>query len=236
MSAMANSTFGGLCVLALESRRAREIAKLIANLDGVPLIAPSVREVSLESNREALEFARKLAANEVDMVIFTTGVGVKALASAVETACSRDELSRYLNAVTIVARGPKPTAALRELGVRVSVSVPEPNTWRDLLVVLDQNKDTFPLSGRRVAVQEYGVTNPELSAGLEARERSSRRLACINGLCPKTLALSKRLSRLSSRARYMCCSWHPLSKYGTSSKWRKRWRRAKRCTRLFPGW
>ncbi len=166
---MANSTFGGLCVLALESRRAREIAKLIANLDGVPLIAPSVREVSLESNREALEFARKLAANEVDMVIFTTGVGVKALASAVETACSRDELSRYLNAVTIVARGPKPTAALRELGVRVSVSVPEPNTWRDLLVVLDQNKDTFPLSGRRVAVQEYGVTNPELSAGLEAR-------------------------------------------------------------------
>ena len=54
---MRNSTFGGLCVLALESRRAREIAKLIANLDGVPIVAPSVREVPLESNQEALEFA-----------------------------------------------------------------------------------------------------------------------------------------------------------------------------------
>ena len=166
---MANSTFGGLCVLALESRRAREIAKLIANLDGVPIVAPSVREVSLESNREALKFARKLATSEVDMVVFTTGVGVKALASAVERVCSRDELSRYLNAVTIVARGPKPTAALKELGVRVGLTVPEPNTWRDLLAMLDQNKDVFPLSGRRVAIQEYGVTNPELSAGLEKR-------------------------------------------------------------------
>jgi uroporphyrinogen-III synthase len=78
-------TFGGFCVLALESRRAREIAKLIANLGGVPIVAPSVREVPLESNQEALEFVRKLAAGEVDMVVFTTGVGVKALALAVES-------------------------------------------------------------------------------------------------------------------------------------------------------
>jgi uroporphyrinogen-III synthase len=166
---MTTVTFGGLCVLALESRRAREIAKLIANLGGVPIVATSVREVPLGSNQEALEFARKLAAGEVDMVVLTTGVGVKALASAVESVCLREKLSQYLNEVVIVARGPKPTAALRELGVRVSIAVPEPNTWRDLLAVLDQSKDAFPVSGRRVAIQEYGVTNPELSAGLEAR-------------------------------------------------------------------
>lgn len=166
---MTSSTFGGLCVLALESRRAREIAKLIANLGGVPIVAPSVREVALESNQEALEFARKLAASEVDMVVFTTGVGVKALVSAVEKVCSRDELARYLNGVVIVARGPKPTAALKELGVRISLTVPEPNTWRDLLTLLDQSKNTFPVAGRRVAIQEYGVTNPELSTGLEER-------------------------------------------------------------------
>jgi uroporphyrinogen-III synthase len=162
-------TFGGLCVLALESRRAREIAKLIANLGGVPIVAPSLREVPLESNDEALEFARRLAVGQVDMVVFTTGVGVKALASAVERLCSRDELSSRLNRVVVIARGPKPTAALRELGVRVSISVPEPNTWRDLLTILDQSSATFPVSGRRIAVQEYGVTNPELSAGLEER-------------------------------------------------------------------
>ena len=166
---MTTGTFGGLCVLALESRRAREIAKLITNLGGVAIVAPSVKEVPLESDQEALEFARKLAAGQVDMVVFTTGVGVKALASAVETVCSREQLSRQLNEVVIVARGPKPAAALRELGVRVSIPVPEPNTWRDLLAILDQNRDTFPVAGRRVVVQEYGVTNPELSAGFEER-------------------------------------------------------------------
>ncbi len=166
---MANITFGGLCVLALESRRAREIAKLIANLGGVPIVAPSVREVPLESNQEALDFARRLSAGEVDMVIFTTGVGVKALASAVEKACPRDELSRHLNHIVVIARGPKPAAALRELGVGVSLTVPEPNTWRDLLILLDQSKNTFPVAGRRIAVQEYGVTNSELFAGLQER-------------------------------------------------------------------
>jgi uroporphyrinogen-III synthase len=169
VAAMTSGTFGGLCVLALESRRAREIAKLITNLGGVAIVAPSVREVPLESNAEAVDFARRLAAGQVDMVIFTTGVGVKALASAVESACSREELSRYLNEVVVVARGPKPTAALRELGVRVSLPVPKPNTWRDLLAILDQNKETFPVAGHRVVVQEYGVTNPELSAGLTQR-------------------------------------------------------------------
>jgi len=166
---MTTGTFGGLCVLALESRRAREIAKLITNLGGVAIVAPSVKEVPLESDQEALEFARKLAAGQVDMVVFTTGVGVKALASAVEAVCSREQLSRQLNEVVIVARGPKPAAALRELGVRVSIPVPEPNTWRDLLASLDRNRETFPVAGRRVVVQEYGVANPELSAGLQER-------------------------------------------------------------------
>jgi uroporphyrinogen-III synthase len=166
---MPTGSFNGLSVLALESRRAREIARLIENLGGVPIVAPSVREVALESNQEALEFVRNLSAGLVDVVIFTTGVGVKALASAIESICSSEELARRLNDVVVVARGPKPIAALKELGVSVSLTVPEPNTWRELLAILDQNKENFPVAGRRVAVQEYGVSNPELSAGLKER-------------------------------------------------------------------
>lgn len=166
---MTTGSFNGLRVLALESRRAREIAKLIENFGGVPIVAPSVREVALDSNQEAIAFARDLLAGKVDMVLFTTGVGVKTLVSAIESVCSREEFACRLNDVTVVARGPKPSTALRELGVRVSLTVPEPNTWRDLLVLLDENKNSFPVDGRRVAVQEYGVTNPELSAGLEER-------------------------------------------------------------------
>jgi len=182
------ASFTGLTVLALESRRARQIAKLIENLGGVPIVAPSVREVALDSNQDALAFFRNLAAGFVDMVIFTTGVGVKALASAIESVCSREELARRLNDVVVVARGPKPTAALRELGVTASLTVPEPNTWRELLVTLDQNRETLPVAGQRVAVQEYGVTNPELSAGLTHRGAVVTLVSVYQWTLPEDLA------------------------------------------------
>ena len=185
---MATGSFNGLSVLALESRRAREIAKLIENLGGVPIVAPSVREVALDSNQEALDFARALGAGRVDITIFTTGVGVRALATAIESVCSKEEFARRLNGVVVVARGPKPTAALRELGVRVSLTVPEPNTWRELLALLDQNKDSVPIAGRSVVVQEYGVTNPELTTALADRGATVTLVNVYQWALPEDLA------------------------------------------------
>ena len=164
-----SADFAGLRVLSLESRRAQEIATLIANCGGRPLVVSSVREVPLESNREGLDFARQLAEKRIDMVIFMTGVGVRLLLRVVETAYPRKEFVASLSRIAVVTRGPKPTAALREMNVPISAIVPEPNTWRDLLALLDERPDALPLQGRRVALQEYGVLNKELTAGLEQR-------------------------------------------------------------------
>ena len=159
----------GLRVLSLESRRSAEIGKLIANHGGLPILAPSMKEVPLESNGDALEFVGALAQRGFDMVIFLTGVGTRALSRLAETAYSREKFVAALRQVTIVARGPKPAAALTELGVPVTVAVPEPNTWREVLKALDERSDSLPLRGRRVAVQEYGASNQELLAGLAER-------------------------------------------------------------------
>jgi uroporphyrinogen-III synthase len=164
--------FAGLCVLSLESRRAAEMAKLIATYGGNAMVAPSMREIPLESNKEAQTFTRGLLAGGFDMVILLTGVGTRALARVAETVCSRGEFVAALQRVPIVARGPKPVAALKEMGVPVTLAVPEPNTWRELLAALDGNRDTTPLRGRRVAVQEYGAPNAELLEGLAERGAS----------------------------------------------------------------
>ena len=58
---------------------------------------------------------------------------------------------------------------MRELGFEPSIVVPEPNTWREVLSALASRVE---LKGKRVAVQEYGVSNHELTAGLEARGAS----------------------------------------------------------------
>lgn len=159
----------GLRVLALESRRAAEMAKLIENYGGRAIVAPAMREVPLESNTEALEFARTLSSEGFDVVIFLTGVGARFLVKVAESIGLREQFLAALRRAAIVARGPKPVAALKELGVPVTLAVPEPNTWRDLLRALDEKRDTLPLVGRRVAVQEYGSPNAELIAELQKR-------------------------------------------------------------------
>ena len=161
--------FAGLRVLSLESRRAKEIAQLIANHGGLAVVAPSTREVPIGPNDAELKFASDLRQGKYGAVILLTGVGTRALAQAIEGVCPREQFVAALSRTKVVARGPKPVAVLREFGVPVAIAVPEPNTWREILQALDQNADIIPLKGQLVAVQEYGIPSPELYAGLAER-------------------------------------------------------------------
>ena len=165
---MATGGFDGLRVLALESRRAPEIAKLIRASGGEPTVAPAMREIPLESNHEALQFAARLFEGEFDLVIFLTGVGIRRLTEIVESQYDRARFVEALRQIKIASRGPKPNAALRELGVPIAVTAPEPCTWHELVAALD-NSFGPGLHGMRAAVQEYGATNPELLSALADR-------------------------------------------------------------------
>ena len=158
--------FQGAHVLSFESRRAIEIAELIRINGGVPFTAPALVEAPLTDNAAAFAFADRLYTGGLDMVILLTGVGTRYLQKVLATREPTERFPEALRHVTIVARGPKPTAVLREWNVPVTVSVPEPNTWRELLVAVS------PRPENRVAVQEYGRSNADLIAGLEAQGRA----------------------------------------------------------------
>ena len=128
--------------------------------------APALREVPLESSAEAIAFAEALVRDAYDIAVFMTGVGLRAILGAIGDA--REPFVAALRRVRVVARGPKPVGVLRELGVTPWVVAPEPNTWRELLAALDAAAPEG-LPGARVAVQEYGRSNPELLAALRAR-------------------------------------------------------------------
>jgi uroporphyrinogen-III synthase len=155
--------FSGRRVLALESRRAAETAELIRKQQGDPFVAPSMREVPLEHNEEAVRFAKRLFAGDFDMIIFLTGVGTRFLNKVIETRYPGGLFAEALRKITTVARGPKPSAALREMDVPVTVQVPEPNTWREIVVATEDRAE------RSVAIQEFGKPSPELVEALEAR-------------------------------------------------------------------
>lgn len=165
---MANPSFDGLRVLTFESRRAAEISSLIRTYGGEPLSAPAMREVPLESNTDAIAFAGALSRGDYDVVVFLTGVGLRAMLAVADVAGQRDAFVAALKSVRVAARGPKPMAVLRELGITPWVLAPEPNTWRELLASIDA-RGGDPVRGKRVAVQEYGRPSPQLVEGLAER-------------------------------------------------------------------
>jgi uroporphyrinogen-III synthase len=176
--------FHGLRVLALESRRSAEMTELIRKQGGEAFVAPSMREVPLEADAGLASFAERLYGGEFDMMVLLTGVGTRQLNRLLGP-----RFGEALRALTVVARGPKPVAALREMGLVPAVVAPEPNTWRELLKSLEGRTE------RRIAVQEYGRSNPELLQGLRERGAEVTAVRVYQWGLPEDTALLREAAR-----------------------------------------
>jgi len=183
--------FNGLRVLSLESRRGAEMATLIRKQGGEPFIAPAIRETPLEDEADLFAFGRRLLDGDFDGCIFLTGVGIRMLWKGLVARYPDADLKQALASVTKIVRGPKPSAALREIGLTPDVQVPEPNTWRELLETMQ------PRPEKRLALQEYGESNQELIAGLQAQGREVTPVRVYQWAMPEDLApLREAASRL----------------------------------------
>jgi uroporphyrinogen-III synthase len=185
MESSSRSSLQGLRVISFESRRAKEMAELIRRHGGEPIVAPSMREVPLSENGAPLELFQKIEARQIDLIVLLTGVGTRTMVDALAIHYSRERIAALLGSITILARGPKPVAALKELGLQPAFTAPEPNTWKEVLAVLDSN---VQLKGKRIAVQEYGVTNQELLSGLKARGAGVLRVPVYRWALPDDIA------------------------------------------------
>jgi uroporphyrinogen-III synthase len=186
--------FDGLRVLSLESRRSAEMETLIRKQGGEPFVAASMREVPLEYQAaEAVAFADRLLKGDFDGVIFLTGVGTRMLWKTLLTRYPEADLKSALEKATIIVRGPKPSLAMRELGITPDVLVPEPNTWRELVQSMEGRPE------RRLAVQEYGKPNTELMNGLAAQGREATPIRVYGWDLPEdTTALREAAARLAA--------------------------------------
>lgn len=160
--------FHGLRVLSFESRMGSEMARLIQRHNGQPLVVPALREIPipLQDNSAVFRFGVKLILNQLDILILMTGVGTKALLEILQTRYPLAEIIEALKKTIVVTRGPKPLAVLKTLGVEANITVPEPNTWHDVIATLDYYR---PVQGLKIAIQEYGVSKPDMIQDLHKR-------------------------------------------------------------------
>ena len=158
--------FSGIAVAAFESRMAVEMIRLIERYGGRPSVGPALRELPIQDNPAALRFGVRLIEGQVDVLVLMTGVGTAALFDILKSRHPMSSIMVGVKQTAIVARGPKPVAALKALGIAPTLIVPEPNTWVDVVSTLDEYR---PVKGLRVAVQEYGSSNPEFLEALRVR-------------------------------------------------------------------
>ena len=153
----------GLTIAITGSRRAPELAHLVTSLGGRPYLAPTVGiEIKQDISKEVESFIGRVVEEDVEYAVFMTGPGVYSLFSTAKTLGLEGKLVNLLNRITIVARSPKPKAALADHGVKTDI-IPEENTAEGIAKVLK----SVVVKGNKVAVLWHGSYSPLLKAELQ---------------------------------------------------------------------
>jgi len=155
----------GRTVAITGSRRAMELAHLVATFGGVPYVAPTVGiDVQEDVDLQVDGLVRRILGGACEYAVFMTGPGVYLLMAKAEKLGVQREVVERLNRLAVVARSHKPQKVLEQNGVRVSL-VPSDNTAEGIaaeMVKLD-------LQGKRVAILWHGAPAVILRQELERR-------------------------------------------------------------------
>lgn len=155
----------GKRIAVLEARLGQQMADLVTRRGGIAVHAPALAEIPDLDPRAIAELVASLERKPAKLAIFQTAAGTRALFAATDGLGLTARFLALLEKSTVVARGPKPTGALRARRVRIDRSAADPFTTKEVLAAIGAE----PLQNARVIVQRYGTVNTELDHVLEAR-------------------------------------------------------------------
>lgn len=160
----------GRVIALAETRQLEELAAMLAKEGANPLRVPMVGILDLEDPALVEMWLRDLVAGRFAYVAFMTGEGVRRLLAVADRAGFRDEVVSALGKVKTATRGPKPAVALKEIGLKPTITADAPTT-AGLVAALTRE----PLAGAAVGVQLHGqddspaLTEPLTAAGATVR-------------------------------------------------------------------
>jgi uroporphyrinogen-III synthase len=149
-----SETLAGRIIAIPETRELDVFAGLLERRGARVVRCPMVAIHDAPDPAPVLKWSRALIANEFDDVIFLTGEGLRRMLSSIERNAPdlRDAFIAALGTTRKITRGPKPTRALREIGLQSDLAAAIPTTEGIIASLAKQN-----LKGRRIGVQLYGV-------------------------------------------------------------------------------
>ncbi|CAN5460141.1 uroporphyrinogen-III synthase [soil metagenome] len=160
----------GLVVGVTADRRAEEQPELLQRFGARTVHAPSVRTRPLDADDGLRAATEAVIAQRPEVVVLSTGLGVRAWSEAAESMGLCDALTDAVLGATVMARGPKAAGAAVTAGWRVDWKAPGATSAEMVSHLQDEG-----VTGRTVAVQLDGRALPVLSDAIA--EHGARMIA-----------------------------------------------------------
>ena len=161
----------GFRIGVTSDRRSSDLVSAFERRGAEVLHAPALRIAPHEQDDQLVEETRALVAARPDVVLVTTGYGVRRWFEVADAAGLGTELTEVLDEAHVMARGPKALGAVRAAGLEhVRTTVHE--STEGMVDELAASGDAY----RCVAVQLHGYTDETQLARLSrsSRARCSR--------------------------------------------------------------
>ena len=186
--AMALLPLDGFTIGITADRRWEEQAELLSRRGASVVHGPTMTTLYLADDDDLRQATVSLFEHPPDYLVATTGIGIRAWLEAASAWGLGDRLLAALAGTRVIARGPKAAAAAQAGGLVVWGK--SPNERMDALVSLLLAE---PLAGTVVAVQEYGMPNPELTTALGEAGATVVEVPVYRWLLPEETVAAQRL-------------------------------------------
>ncbi|WP_129658680.1 uroporphyrinogen-III synthase [Rothia halotolerans] len=167
-----SSDLAGFRVHLTAQRRSEDIDAALSRRGAEIFHCPSMVTTPVDDDEQLPGRTREIIAFAPQIVIVTTGIGLRGWLASAEAHGLRDELLARLGEARIIARGAKANGAIRAVGLEAEWTSPE-ETAEDVLRYLREGD----LAGRRVAVQHHGMGTDGLEESL--REAGAEPLGVV---------------------------------------------------------
>ena len=147
-----DAALAGCTIVIAADRRAGDLASALERRGAQICRAPALSIVPNADDEQLIRRTRELVKRPPDIVVVTTGVGLRGWMDAAHEHDLAEELAEALRGAQFIARGPKAHGAIQQAGF-VADWVAESETAREVGEYLLSSS----LAGKRIAVQHHGA-------------------------------------------------------------------------------
>ncbi len=180
----------GFTIGVTADRRADEQMKLLSGRGAECLHGPVIKTHALGSEDQLRIATESILRDRPELVVLTTGLGVRGWLEAADAIRLGDELRALLASVDLYARGPKANGALATADLRVCWTAPRAR-YDDIIETLVERG----VEGVRVAVQLDGAGAGELCDRIEELGADVVRVPVYRWSLPADTTAAERLIR-----------------------------------------